>query len=222
MIAITFALRAESSRLTTQLRAAKIDQQIVLVHTGVGQKHCQIKIEEYLKNSRPDYLISSGFAGGVTEDLRAGDLVLAENFSDRQLLSTAERVLAGQKVRTITLFTAESIIDSIAERNKIVKEHAAAAIDMETEFITSACAAHGVRMLSLRVVSDTPHEPFPAPPAVLFDIEAQKPKSFRLGTYLVAHPTAIPRLLRFSRQISRARKNLTDALVRLLETDLLG
>jgi adenosylhomocysteine nucleosidase len=217
MIAITFALRSESSGLTAELRGGKIDnKQIEIVYVGVGRKACERKMEEFLSATRPDLLISAGFAGGVTEDLRAGDLVLAENFSDRQLLSTAQRALAAQKVRTISLLTSESIIDSIAERNRIVKEHGAAAIDMETEFIASACTAHGVPMLSLRVVSDTVHEPFPAPPTILFDIETQKTKSFRLGAYLVTHPTAIPRLLRFSRQISRARKNLTDALVRLL------
>jgi adenosylhomocysteine nucleosidase len=223
MIAITFALRAESSGLTAQLRDGKIDnQKIEIVHTGVGRKACERKMEEFLNATRPDLLISAGFAGGVTEDLRAGDLILAENFSDRQLLSTAQQALVAQKVRTITLFTAESIIDSIADRNRIVKEHGAAAIDMETEFIASACAAHSIRMLSLRVISDTPLEPFPAPPAILFDIEKQNTNFFRLAAYLVTHPTAIPRLLRFSRQIGHAQKNLTDALVRLLETDLLG
>jgi adenosylhomocysteine nucleosidase len=223
MIAITFALRTESIGLTAQLRNGKIDnQQIEIVHTGVGRKACQRKMAEFLSGPRPDLLISAGFAGGVTEDLRAGDLILAENFSDRQLLSTAQRALAAQKVRTITLFTAESIIDSIAERNRIVKEHGAAAIDMETEFIASACAAHGVRMLSLRVVSDTVQEPFPAPPAILFDIAKQNTNFLRLGAYLLAHPIAIPRLLRFSRQIARARKSLTDALTRLLATNLLG
>lgn len=217
MIAITFALRAESSGLTAQLPDRKIDnQKIEIVHTGVGRKACERRIEKFLSVNRPDFLISAGFAGGVTEDLWAGDLILAENFSDPELLSIAQRVLAAQPARTINLFTAESIIDSVTERNRIYKEDGAAAIDMETEFIADACAKHSVRMLSLRVISDSVKEPFPAPPAVLFDIETQRTNSLRLGAYLATHPSAIPRLLRFSRQIDRARGSLTDAIVILL------
>src|SRR5579864_9120366 len=109
MIAITFALRTESSGLAAQLRDGKIDnQQIEIVHTGVGRKMCELKMQEFLRGTRPDLLISAGFAGGVTEELRVGDLVLAENFSDPQLLAAAHQSLSDQNVRTIRLFTADS------------------------------------------------------------------------------------------------------------------
>jgi adenosylhomocysteine nucleosidase len=223
MIAIAFALRAESAGLAAQLRAGRIDERrVTIVHTGVGRKGCELRIDRFLRDERPDFLISSGFAGGVREDLRAGDLVLAENFSDRQLLSNARRILAGHNVQAAKLFTSTSIIDSAAERNEIARTNGAAAIDMETECVAQVCAAHGVRMLSVRVVSDSVREPFPVPPRILFDVERQKTDFVRLATYLIAHPVAVPGLLRFGKQIRLARKNLTNGLLALLKSELLG
>src|SRR3979490_3374739 len=103
MIAITFALPTESvgirrrcrdARKNENMTSGKIgDRAITILHTGVGAKNCNERVETLLHKVRPRLVISSGFAGAVNEDLQVGNLVLAENFSDRQLLSTAERIL---------------------------------------------------------------------------------------------------------------------------------
>jgi nucleoside phosphorylase len=223
MIAITFALPIESAALSIRLRSGKIrNQSVEIVHTGVGQKSSERKINQFLKTNRPDFLISSGFAGSVAEDLRAGELVFGRNFSDPQLLSAAQRGLGDQNVLTVKLFTIDAVIDSVAERRRIAREHGAAAVDMETEPIATACGRYGIRMLSFRAISDSVNEPFPAPPSVLFDTEKQRTDFVRFGMYLIKCPGALPRLLTFSRQIKRARGNLTNALIRLLTTNLLG
>lgn len=226
MIAITFALRTESAALVGRLREAsrvsshgekivqgKIDSRSVAIfHTGAGPKSCASKIENLLRNERPNFLLSSGFAGSAREDLQVGDLILAENFSDPELLSKAREVLAARSPRRIKLFSSTSIIDSMAERDEIARAHAADAVDMETETIARACAAHRIRMLSLRVISDSAREPFPAPPNLLFDLERQRTDFAKLIPYLLRHPGAIRHLLRFSRRIARAREVLTNAI----------
>ncbi|HEV3244442.1 MAG TPA: hypothetical protein VGZ31_08525 [Chthoniobacterales bacterium] len=226
MIAITFALPTESSGLRRQLRNArrfgdmvsgKIGEHAVTVlHTGVGGKNCNERVEALLHKVRPRLVISSGFAGAVAEDLQVGDLILAENFSDRQLLSAAEQILRDRSPRVAKLFTSTSIVDSVAERNEIARASGAAAVDMETGAIVGICNAHGVPLLSLRALSDTPKEPLPAPPNVLFDIERQRTDPRKLFGHIIAGPTAIIRLLQFSRQIREARAVLTDALVELI------
>ena len=221
MIAITFALRAESSEFVAQLADEKMIRQAVVLHTGVGQKKCQDKIEEFLRHSRPDFLISSGFAGGISQHLQTGDLICGENFSDRQLLSTAERIL-GSAVRPINILTTTEIIDSAAQRAEQARASRAAAVDMETEFIARACAARGIRMLSLRVISDSVRDPLPLPISILFNLEKQRTDPVKLSGHLLKHPTAILRLIRFSRQIARARSTLAQALMKLLQADSLG
>lgn len=226
MIAVSFALPTESSGLVSLLRQRKSDdaktirgkvdsKEVIILHSGVGRKSCEAAIDNFFRAQQPRTLVSSGFAGAARDDLRVGDLILAENFSDPQLLSEAQRFLTC-KVHVAKLFTASTIIDSISERNKIAREHGAAAVDMETECIAQACAARGVRMLSLRVISDTPAEPFPAPPRALFDIENQRTKVAGLLFYLLTHPGAIARLIRFGGQIRNARAKLTNALTELV------
>jgi adenosylhomocysteine nucleosidase len=116
----------------------------------------------------------------------------------------------------VKLFTSASIVDSIAERAEIARRSGAAAIDMETGAITNVCNAHGVPLLSLRAITDSPSEPFPAPPSVLFDVELQRTNYGRLTSYLLRHPASIPRLVRFGGEIRRVRAKLTDAIVALV------
>jgi adenosylhomocysteine nucleosidase len=174
-------------------------------------------VEALLHKVRPRLVISSGFTGAIDTNLNVGDLILAENFSDRRLLETAEQTLRERKSRTVKVFTSASIIDSIAERNEIARASGAAAVDMETGAIVSVCNAHGVPLLSLRVISDTPGQPFPVPPNVLFDLQRQRPNYGRLFAYLLTNPASIPRLVVFGREINRVRVKLTDAIVALVK-----
>lgn len=230
MIAVSFALPAESSDLIAALQdrtsvtsaepktiQGRIDnKEVTIFHTGVGRKSCERRIDSFLATQKPRCLISSGFAGAIRHDFTVGDVILAENFSDQRLLSEAQQILHARGACTAKLFTSVSVIDSISERIETARAHNAAAVDMETEFIAKACAARGIPMLSARVISDTLGEPFPAPPSVLFDIERQRTDFVKLSLHLISHPRAVLALTRFARQIARARKELTGALVELL------
>jgi nucleoside phosphorylase len=231
MIAITFALPAESSEFVALLRDKRrkmssegeivygeINQQpVTIFHTGIGQKACQAKIDNFLRIEHPDIWISSGFAGSVGENLRVGDLLLAENFSDRELLAAAQRLLADRNARTAKLLTSATIVDSTGQRNEIARRQGALAIDMETEIIARACIASGIRMLSLRAISDSLDEPFPAPPHLLFDLERQRTDLAKLSLYLLTHPRDAWHFVRFTGRIRQARRALTGAIVALLQ-----
>lgn len=226
MIGITFALASESSALVRRLQGVRRHdhllsgrigtRDVTILHTGVGAKACNARLEMLLHKTRPGLVISSGFAGAVSEDLHVGDLILAQNFSDPGLLANAERILRDRQPRVVKLFTATSIIDSVADRNEIARAADAAAVDMETGAIADVCKIHGVPLLSLRIISDTASQPFPAPPSVLFDIERQQTNFVRLLAYLLRDPGSVWRLFRFGRQIGRARARLTDAILALV------
>ena len=114
-----------------------------------------------------------------------------------------------------------AIIESQADREKLAKQSGAAAVDMETAVIAKACAARNVPMISLRAISDTIAEPFPAPAKVLFDVEKQKTPAARLGFYLATHPWRIGPLKNFGARIGDARKALTNALLNVLREKLI-
>ena len=226
MIAITFALPAESSGILGQLgskqsvvvESSKIvygqlrGRDVAILHTGVGRKQCEKRIGVFLESVRPELVISSGFAGSLTEQLSVGDVIVAENFSDASVVS---QIMEG-RIRPVKLHTADAMVDSAEERTRIARQHGAAAIDMETDVIAKACAAHRIRMLSLRVISDSPAAPFPAPPQVLFDLTRQKTNFAKLIVYVLMHPPAAGRLARFAQQITRARAALTGAILNVI------
>jgi adenosylhomocysteine nucleosidase len=235
MIAITFALPAESSGFVRLLenrgsvsregvetiRGHLHGKSLVVIHTGVGKKVSRERMETLLRRERFEYLISAGFAGALEKDLKIGHLLVAENFSTPQLLDSPKLVLADDRTFLGKLQTVSRMIETIEERESLHKKTGAAAVDMETEVLAEVCAAHELPMLSLRAISDTAAEPFPAPAHVLFDVAKQRTDFFRLGSYLLTHPSAFARLNAFRLRVAVARKALAVALETILRADLL-
>jgi adenosylhomocysteine nucleosidase len=229
MIAVTFALPAESSEFLRLLRnksradrnGVRIirgdldDRDIEVLYTGVGEKVCRQRVGRFLQDQQFELLISTGFAGALNEELRVGDLLLAKNFSTIDV-NKRRSSFSSLPIHMANLSTMPALIDSSEARNNLARTSGAAAVDMETEFIARACAAHGVPLLSLRVITDTPREPFPAPAHVLFDIAKQKTELAKLVAFFLTHPNRIPRLVQFARKIAAARKILANALVAVL------
>src|SRR5262252_5913335 len=141
MIAVTFALPAESSELLRHLRdrtgternGVRIvrgrmdDRAIEVLHTGVGEKVCRQRVETFLQDQQFDLLISAGFAGALNDELQVGDLLLAKNFSTIDL---NERGLSFSSlpIRIADLLTVSAVIDSSDERNRIARASGAAAV----------------------------------------------------------------------------------------------
>ena len=225
MIAVTFALPAESSDFLRHLRNQSRtdrsgirtirgtieDRAVEVFHTGVGEKVCHQRVAEFLQDQQFDLLISSGFAGALNDKLQIGDLLVAKNFSTVEL-TEVDSSFSRLPIHEADLLTVRALIDSNDERNKIARTSGAAAVDMETEFIARACAEHGIPLLSLRAITDTPREPFPAAPNVLFDIEQQQTRFLTLATFFLARPNRVPQLIQFARRIARVRKILASAL----------
>ena len=227
MIAVTFALPSESSeflrRLGNRSRANRNGINIVrgtighrsieVIHTGVGEKICTERIAKFLENEQLDFLISAGFAGSLNHELQVNDLLVAKNFSTVDLKHAS---LSNVSIYAANMLTVSALIDSGEERERIAHESGAAAVDMETEFIARACATHGIPLLALRVITDTPTQPFPAPPSVLFNIQKQRTHVAALARFFLAHPGRVLGLVQFARRITRARKILSNALVRIV------
>jgi nucleoside phosphorylase len=196
------------------IRGIMADREIEVLHTGVGEKHCRERLGKFLEDQQFDILISTGFAGALSDQFQIGDLLLAKNFSTVDLSKRGS--FSTLPIHTADLLTASVLIDSSEERRKIARTSGAAAVDMETEFIARACAEHGISLLSLRVITDTPRKPFPAPAQVLFDIARQRTRLAKLAAFLVTHPNRLPSLIQFARRIRRARRTLTTALLEVI------
>jgi adenosylhomocysteine nucleosidase len=235
MIAVTFALPAESADFVRRLdkrslisregvesiRGRLHGKLVAVIHSGVGKMVCRQRMEVMFRREKFDWLISAGFAGALEPELRVGHLLVAENYSNPKLLAAHQRELTSDTIFLGKLATVPRVIESVAQRETLNKRTGAAAVDMETETIAEICQAHDLPMLSLRAISDSAVEAFPAPAHVLFDLAKQKTDFFRLGSYLLTHPSALARLNAFRQRVGIARKALTDALDKILRADFL-
>lgn len=233
MIAVTFALPAESADFVRLLENSRLNSRegvetirgrlhgklVAVIHTGVGKMICRQRMEVIFRREKFDWLISAGFAGALEPELRVGHLLIAENYSSPKLLATCQRELTTEEVFLGKLATVPRMIESITQRETLNKRTGAAAVDMETETIAEICQAHDVPMLSVRAISDASLEPFPAPAHVLFDLAKQKTDFVRLGSYLLRHPSALARLNAFRQRIGVARNVLTNALDKILRAN---
>ncbi len=220
MIAVAFALPTESSSFRNLLAArASSSTGVRVIHTGVGQVATERAICAFLSTESPDLVVSSGFAGALTDDLQVGDLLLAENFTSPEWLERCQAVLRVH-TRTGALATASAITDTSSARADLARQTGAVAVDMETEFIVRACTEAAVPVISLRVISDTPAAPMPAPPHVLFDVAAQRTNYRALASHVARHPSSAVRLIAFARQIASAREKLANGLIELVRSAL--
>jgi nucleoside phosphorylase len=235
VIAVTFALPAESSRFVRRLRerqrvtcsdtrivCGRLDGRAIAVfHTGIGEEICRRRMADFLQDRRFPLLIGAGFAAALTDELEVGRILLAANFSTVEL-DRANAALSDMRPATADLATVSRILDSATDQRRTAQQTGALAADMETDFIARMCAEHAVPLLALRVISDTPARPLPAPANVLFDVAEQKTKLSRLAGHLANHPMTFPRLLLFAQQARRARRVLTIAVATLLRSDFVA
>ncbi len=234
MIVITFAMQEESKDFLPLLsqsksRAERPDMPIVegllngvpvtVVHIGVGPQSAAIRLAASgaLQGSvRPKLLICPGYGGGLAPQLRHADLLLVDNFSDASLLAHAAELLGSDGVHRGPLKSEMVVIDSAADKAALHAKTGAVAVDMETAAVAEACAAAGVPMLALRVISDDASATLPVPGYLLWDLETQKPPIPKLLWHLITHPGRIGPFVRMMKSLAPARARLTDTLVKLV------
>lgn len=227
VVAITFALPEESKDLVEKLSGIRIirrgslpviagelaGKQVVICHTGVGEESCRIQMTGFLQNTHPVALISSGFAGGLDPALKVGDLILARNFSNEELLSRAD---TGGAVIGVLTSQAE-VAETVSSKSALAAKTGASAVDMETAIISEMCAKRGIPMLSLRGISDAATDNLPVSFGIWFDASEQKPRVGALLLELALHPFKIPAFAKFVNGISFARLRLTETLLKVIE-----
>jgi adenosylhomocysteine nucleosidase len=225
VIALSFALPEESKDFVRQLAGARrsgppalpviagsaAGREVVVVHSGMGMASAAARLGGFLENCAPSAWIASGFGGALAEDLCVGDIVAGRNFSDSAMLEA----VASLSVRAGDLITTKAVVESAAQKKDLARHTGAIVADMETAAIHRLCAARGIPMLAIRVISDTASDDL-LPTAIWFDIEKQRPRPLPLLLHLAAHPGRIGPFASFVRGIGRARSRLTEFLLAAL------
>src|SRR4051794_15470042 len=133
MIAITFALPAESADFVRLLEKPTLNSRegvesvrghlhgklVAVIHTGVGKMICRQRMEVMSRREKFEWLISAGFAGALEQELRVGDLLIAENYSSPKLLAAPQLELTAGKIFLGKLATVPRMIESVMQRETL-------------------------------------------------------------------------------------------------------
>jgi adenosylhomocysteine nucleosidase len=181
-VVFIFALSIESGGLADQLKGAETSRhphgieragklarhEVAIVESGVGQLAAARATAEAIEFYQPKWVISAGFAGGLTENLRRGHVVMADEVADlagdrlQVDLKLDPESLAGMKgLHVGRLLTVDSILRNPAARRKLAEEHGAIAADMESFAVAQMCRNLGVPFLGIRIISDAVDDELP-------------------------------------------------------------
>jgi adenosylhomocysteine nucleosidase len=143
---------------------------VLLARTGMGARAARAAADRLIRSSRPRAILAVGFAGGLTAEAAAGDLILASEIyeppppegdgprqwpADPELLAAARSLrVEGLNVREGRIAASRAFLATSGSKREFGLRHRALAVDMESSGIARAANVHDVPVLYLRVVLD--------------------------------------------------------------------
>jgi len=148
-------------------------------------------------------VLMAGLAGALAPDLAVGDVVIDAPASFTGALPHGARL--GR------IHTADAIIATPAEKQRLFASTSCVAVDMETETARRFAKERGAAFLTVRAISDAAKDALD--PALLHLIDDQgRPRIGRAVAMLCRNPEKLPSLLHLQRATTMALSNLAAAL----------
>ncbi len=203
------------------------DRNLLLVQTGIGRAAAERAAAFILDRYDLGALISFGFAGGLTEQLDAGAVVLcqrlyAEDGRQRSLCSDGALLAAAQAVRVRvppvlgSSLTVDRMVSRPEEKLSLGETFQAEVLEMESYWIGQACATRGVPFLAVRAVSDGAGQNLPPLERLVGPLGKVRWKT--AVRYFVSHPGDLLKVAQFARTVRAAEQQLTAFLIALLQS----
>lgn len=158
--------------------------EIILQQCGVGKVNAAVGTENLINAFSPDLVISSGVAGGASEDVEPLDIVVCENtcyhdvycgednhfgqiqgmppqyHTPKTILSIAKTLHYKQKIHIGQILTGDWFVTTKEKMQTILSAFPnPKAIDMETCAIAQTCYIRKTPFMSFRIISDNPLKP---------------------------------------------------------------
>jgi hypothetical protein len=159
--------------------------------------------------------VVAGFAGGLSAELRVGDLVLASEVVDE----AGKRWVCVGDIKSVpvsrgVILSTPEVISDPARKARLGEVRDALAVEMEAAALARVCAEEGVPFACLRAISDTRDTPLPAD--LLGCLEGERVRAGRLLRALGRRPGLAWDLFSLARDSGRAADRLCTGLMDLL------
>ena len=235
--AFLFALSQEAGGLVDRLTGAVTrhangftihegtlaQRHVVIAETGVGRDAATKAVRAIIDAHRPDLVISTGFAGGLDERLRRGDIVIASDVvleSGESLSFDLQQdpspLTVSSDVHLDRLLTVDRLISDPADKRRLRESSRAVAVDMETFAVVQACREANQPVLALRIISDAVDDRLPREVSRLL---AQKTLAGKLGALtgaLMQRPSSVKDLYQLKEDALVASDRLAGYLEQIV------
>lgn len=157
------------------------ESKVVMLQCGIGKANAASGVTNLIMSFHPDYVVSTGAAGGIDAKLNVMDIVIGkdvcyhdvicgDNYDPGQvqglprfftgnahLVDIATSLQTDIRIVPGLICTGDQFITNRDELNVIKEKYPEGlAVDMESAAIAQVCHLWNVPMLSFRIVSDTP------------------------------------------------------------------
>lgn len=196
------------------------DREVVLVQTGIGKRRAERAAELVLERYPVTSLVSLGFGGALTEEAKAGDVIICSTLyedegagspcpSDANLVSLAAQAVVVAEVRLLqgSGVTAASVVSGPTDKEALGKRFSAKVVDMESYWIGRIASARQVPFLAVRAISDTVADSLP-PFGRFLDTNG----NWRWGSaslHFLSHPHQLVKVYCYYRNARKAGSNLS-------------
>lgn len=191
---------------------------IFALYGGMGADAATRAFAHATRICTPVFLFSVGWAGGLVEDLRPGDVLEATDILDTQ---TGELYGLGPQLNPATadqklLLTTQRVAAREEKLQLAARYSAAQMVDMEAATLARLALGNGIPFRSIKAISDGLHTDLPDLNPFISPLGQFQTARFAL--HAAARPRLWPVLSDFGKHASLAAKNLCAHLARTLES----
>ncbi|MBO4563912.1 MAG: 5'-methylthioadenosine/adenosylhomocysteine nucleosidase [Bacteroidaceae bacterium] len=193
VIAVIVAMQKEMASLSALLHNRKEEtingfkyitgelgtKMLILHQCGIGKVNAAVGASELIRNFQPDYLISSGCAGGLESKLKVMEVIASTSTvyhdifvgeagegldiekpypSDTYLINKVKELIKSSTtvIHQGQICTGDQFVTERAKLESIKQRFPEAlAVDMESCAIAHTCKIYGIPFISFRIISDT-------------------------------------------------------------------
>ncbi len=201
-VLVCFAVSEEAAPFK---RLARRDQSIAVLVTGMGRLNARKSVVAVLEKCRPNFVITSGFAGALNPNSTRGEIV---GSWDPEFPGS---VILKSNAKLVRFLCSEIVLSQSKQKRELFDAGAGDAVEMESEVIRRECASRGIPSATLRVILDLAEENLPVDFEAVLD-SRKEINWIRFGIWLLKNPLAIPKLIAFNKQVTFCATTLGTSL----------
>ena len=211
------------------------DSGVVVAEGGVGRERAQRATKSLINRYRPDFMVFAGFAGGVQEGIKPGDLFVCDRLmsvegpaalwrpdSAKELppvdASVMERLSGIETARRFgfcACLSVPELVPSSSMKSWIATTFPVSIIDMESYWASESAASSGIPHLVVRCALDTVDQTLPA--FVSETVGGPDSRRWRRAiAHILSRPGDAKTLVRLKSQVETAKESLGEFLSALV------